>query len=213
MGHFLILAEEERFELSREIAPPYSFSKAAPSATWVLLRIFRTFVRVAYVRWKYIIPAHYFVKRQALDRHQPLGYSSVYSALSCAWLTFAGNTLYQLTTSSSDKRLTDISHLGTPPYIPHFRARGLVYCSTPGGEGEIRTRGGSPHACFQDKYHQPLGHLSRYVLHTVQYCIRGQASRREVGGRLPPRIWWRRQHHEAQLCRRGLSLPSYRCRR
>jgi hypothetical protein len=33
------LAEEERFELSREIAPPYSFSKAAPSATWVLLLV------------------------------------------------------------------------------------------------------------------------------------------------------------------------------
>ena len=42
MGHFLILAEEERFELSREIAPPYSFSKAAPSATWVLLRVTST---------------------------------------------------------------------------------------------------------------------------------------------------------------------------
>ena len=37
-GH-LYLAEEERFELSRELAPPYSFSKAAPSATWVLLRV------------------------------------------------------------------------------------------------------------------------------------------------------------------------------
>lgn len=37
-GH-LYLAEEERFELSRELAPPYSFSKAAPSATWVLLHV------------------------------------------------------------------------------------------------------------------------------------------------------------------------------
>jgi hypothetical protein len=33
------LAEEERFELSRQIAPTYSFSKAAPSATWVLLLV------------------------------------------------------------------------------------------------------------------------------------------------------------------------------
>lgn len=30
-----------------------------------------------------------------------------------------------------------------------------------GGEGEIRTRGELPHACFQDKYLKPLGHLSR----------------------------------------------------
>ncbi len=29
-----------------------------------------------------------------------------------------------------------------------------------GGEGEIRTRGELPHACFQDKYLKPLGHLS-----------------------------------------------------
>ena len=30
-----------------------------------------------------------------------------------------------------------------------------------GGEGEIRTRGELPHACFQDKYLKPLGHLSK----------------------------------------------------
>ena len=29
-----------------------------------------------------------------------------------------------------------------------------------GGEGGIRTLGESPHAGFQDQYHQPLGHLS-----------------------------------------------------
>ncbi len=29
-----------------------------------------------------------------------------------------------------------------------------------GGEGEIRTLGESPHDGFQDRYHQPLGHLS-----------------------------------------------------
>ncbi len=29
-----------------------------------------------------------------------------------------------------------------------------------GGEGEIRTRGELPHDGFQDRYHQPLGHLS-----------------------------------------------------
>ena len=29
-----------------------------------------------------------------------------------------------------------------------------------GGEGGIRTLGESPHAGFQDRYHQPLGHLS-----------------------------------------------------
>ena len=40
------LAEEERFELSREIAPPYSFSKAAPSATWVLLLVVINFAFV-----------------------------------------------------------------------------------------------------------------------------------------------------------------------
>ena len=28
------------------------------------------------------------------------------------------------------------------------------------GEGEIRTRGELPHACFQDRYLKPLGHLS-----------------------------------------------------
>jgi hypothetical protein len=31
------MAEEGRFELPRRVAPTYSFSKAAPSATWVLL--------------------------------------------------------------------------------------------------------------------------------------------------------------------------------
>ena len=34
----LFLAERERFELSRELAPPYSISSAAPSATWVPLQ-------------------------------------------------------------------------------------------------------------------------------------------------------------------------------
>ena len=29
-----------------------------------------------------------------------------------------------------------------------------------GGERGIRTLGESPHAGFQDRYHQPLGHLS-----------------------------------------------------
>lgn len=29
-----------------------------------------------------------------------------------------------------------------------------------GGEEEIRTPGELPHACFQDKYLKPLGHLS-----------------------------------------------------
>ena len=29
-----------------------------------------------------------------------------------------------------------------------------------GGEGGIRTLGESPHDGFQDRYHQPLGHLS-----------------------------------------------------
>src|SRR3954468_23025445 len=33
------LAERERFELSRELTPPYRFSKPAPSATWVPLHI------------------------------------------------------------------------------------------------------------------------------------------------------------------------------
>ena len=33
-----------------------------------------------------------------------------------------------------------------------------------GGEGEIRTRGELPHACFQDKYLKPLGHLSVLLL-------------------------------------------------
>ncbi len=32
------LAEREGFEPSRGLAPPYSFSKAAPSATWVPLQ-------------------------------------------------------------------------------------------------------------------------------------------------------------------------------
>lgn len=32
-----------------------------------------------------------------------------------------------------------------------------------GGEGGIRTLGESPHAGFQDRYHQPLGHLSKIV--------------------------------------------------
>ncbi len=38
-----------------------------------------------------------------------------------------------------------------------------------GGEGEIRTRGELPHACFQDKYLKPLGHLSiqDYILTEV----------------------------------------------
>ncbi len=36
------LAEEGRFELPRQVAPTYSFSKAAPSATWVLLRAFKS---------------------------------------------------------------------------------------------------------------------------------------------------------------------------
>ena len=31
-----------------------------------------------------------------------------------------------------------------------------------GGEGGIRTLGESPHDGFQDRYHQPLGHLSVY---------------------------------------------------
>lgn len=30
-----------------------------------------------------------------------------------------------------------------------------------GGEGGIRTLGESPHDGFQDRYHQPLGHLSK----------------------------------------------------
>ena len=33
------MAEREGFEPSRELAPPYSFSKAAPSATWVPLLV------------------------------------------------------------------------------------------------------------------------------------------------------------------------------
>ena len=33
-----------------------------------------------------------------------------------------------------------------------------------GGEGGIRTLGESPHAGFQDRYHQPLGHLSKEAL-------------------------------------------------
>lgn len=33
-----------------------------------------------------------------------------------------------------------------------------------GGEGGIRTLGESPHDGFQDRYHQPLGHLSIRVL-------------------------------------------------
>ncbi len=36
-AHLIFLAEEGRFELPRQIAPTYSFSKAAPSTTWVLL--------------------------------------------------------------------------------------------------------------------------------------------------------------------------------
>lgn len=36
-----------------------------------------------------------------------------------------------------------------------------------GGEGEIRTRGESPHAGFQDRYHQPLGHLSMSVIRSM----------------------------------------------
>ena len=35
----LVLAEEGRFELPRQVTPAYSFSKAAPSATWVLLQV------------------------------------------------------------------------------------------------------------------------------------------------------------------------------
>ena len=35
------------------------------------------------------------------------------------------------------------------------------YCTKLGGEGGIRTLGESPHDGFQDRYHQPLGHLSK----------------------------------------------------
>ncbi len=34
---YIYLAEREGFEPSRQVAPTYSFSKAAPSATWVPL--------------------------------------------------------------------------------------------------------------------------------------------------------------------------------
>ena len=41
-GRVFSLAEREGFEPSREIAPPYRFSKPTPSATWVPLRFAST---------------------------------------------------------------------------------------------------------------------------------------------------------------------------
>ena len=38
--------------------------------------------------------------------------------------------------------------------------RHKCHCCFLGGEGGIRTLGRSPYAGFQDRYHQPLGHLS-----------------------------------------------------
>jgi hypothetical protein len=38
------MAEREGFEPSREIAPPYRFSKPTPSASWVPLRIRTKFI-------------------------------------------------------------------------------------------------------------------------------------------------------------------------
>lgn len=64
-----------------------------------------------------------------------------------------------------------------------------------GGEGEIRTRGELPHACFQDKYLQPLGHLSRWV--DSAYFNRCGAISREVAGRLLRLIHFGRQNQRA----------------
>ena len=43
------MAEREGFEPSREIAPPYRFSKPTPSATWVPLRIEKYFNQDEYL--------------------------------------------------------------------------------------------------------------------------------------------------------------------
>lgn len=64
-----------------------------------------------------------------------------------------------------------------------------------GGEGEIRTRGELPHACFQDKYLQPLGHLSRWV--DSAYFNRCGAISREVVGQLPRPLHFGRQNQGA----------------
>ena len=45
----------------------------------------------------------------------------------------------------------------SPPVIKNGPDMGSLFY---GGEGGIRTLGESPHAGFQDQYHQPLGHLS-----------------------------------------------------